>query len=266
MQSEDDKYYSGFAWALRKAFKEPLASCRFEQGDIIYDTCRAYEGTWSDALQHLRYGIQIKSSKRGATSKKEQDEEAIFSDNWKQSVELDLTEYPSKKIRFIKTTQGRLYMTLWKGDISLLDLTKPEPTIPKQQRDVLKQLPDCIESIKQSLDNPKHNAFFVMPYDETSDILCNKRQKILSSLTQDFDPLFRLFRPSDVGIRNADAYVPTLRIACFLTDTPDVDKIYSSLKAALYTPAKDRKTDIDRFRLEKHGCLHSRRMLSVVAP
>lgn len=252
----NDEYYSGFAWALRKAFKEPLASCRFEQGDILYDIRRAYEGTWGDALHHLRYSIQIKSPKRGITSKKEQDEEAIFSDNWRQSVELDLTEYPSQKIRSVKTTQGRLYMTLWKGDISHLELNTPESTVPKQPKEVLNELPGCVELIKQSFDNPKHSAFFVMPYDETRDILCNKRQKILSCLSQEFDPLLKLLLPCDVGVKNAEAYVPTLKIACFLMDTPEVDKVYSNLKSALYTPAKDRKTTIDRFRLEKHGFLY----------
>lgn len=38
-------YFNCFAWALPMAFKEPLASCCFEQGDILYDTPKAYEGT-----------------------------------------------------------------------------------------------------------------------------------------------------------------------------------------------------------------------------
>ena len=70
-------YFTCFDWAVPKAFKEPLASCRFEQGDILYDTPKAYEGTWADALQHLRFSIQIKSPARGTTSRLEKDADFI---------------------------------------------------------------------------------------------------------------------------------------------------------------------------------------------
>lgn len=251
MKSED--YFPSFAWAVRKAFKEPLASCRFEQGDILYDTHKAYEGTWGDALNYLRFSIQIKS---GSISKMGNSEDFAFSNNWRQRVELDLTEYPSKKSRFIITTQGRLYMTLWKGDLRQLDLDTPEPPVPKLAADILKELPSMVDFFKHHSKNLKHPVFFIMPFDETQDILFFKRQKVESSLIKEFKLDMNLVTPEKIGIQNSGDYVPTLRIACFITDTPEINKVYSSLKSALYVPSEERKTNVDRFRLESHGYLH----------
>ena len=95
MQDKESlEFFPGFAWAVCKAFREPLASCRFEQGDILYDTKKAYEGTWGEAINHLHFSIQINSPKRGIATKKKQDEASAFADNWKQQVELDLVKYP----------------------------------------------------------------------------------------------------------------------------------------------------------------------------
>lgn len=250
MKSED--YFTSFAWALPKAFKEPLASCRFEQGDIFYDTHKAYEGTWDDALSHLRFSIQISH----AVSKKGNSEDYAFSNNWRQQVELELTEYPSKKNRLITTTQGRLYMTLWKGDIRQLDIDTPEPRVPKLATDIVKELPSTVDFFKHYSKNLNHPVFFLMPFDETQNILLLKSQKVESSLIKEFKLNMKLVTPDKIGIQNSGDYVPTLKIACFIVDTPAVNKVYSSLKSALYVTSKERKTSIDRFRLEAHGCLH----------
>jgi len=252
----DKDYFSCFAWALPRAFKEPLASCCFEQGDILYDTSKAYEGTWADALQHLSYGIQIKFPSRGTKLKAKKDADFIFSKNWKQRVELDLWEYPSKAKRSLVTTQGRLYMALWKGDPRLLDLGMPEPPVPILPREVLKDLPSAgtalLQKYGQNIANP---VIFIMPFDETRDLLREKRQKVESCLGRKFSFHLHLATPEELKLPNASNYVPTLEIACFAMDTSQKDRVYECLKLALYAPSKERKTEIDRFRLETHGCL-----------
>ncbi len=35
--------YSGFAWAVPKAFGSALHGCRFEQGDVLYSDASAYD-------------------------------------------------------------------------------------------------------------------------------------------------------------------------------------------------------------------------------
>jgi hypothetical protein len=37
-------FFPKFKWAVPHAFGDALAACRFEQGDILYDTLMAYEG------------------------------------------------------------------------------------------------------------------------------------------------------------------------------------------------------------------------------
>ena len=55
MKNQSDNFLDGFLWAVPTAFSDPLAACRFEQGDILYDTKKAYEGTWgrSPYLHHI---------------------------------------------------------------------------------------------------------------------------------------------------------------------------------------------------------------------
>jgi len=53
-------YFDGFSWALPNAFADALALCRFEQGDMLYDTRRAYEGEWRyNRKLWLRKGSQV---------------------------------------------------------------------------------------------------------------------------------------------------------------------------------------------------------------
>ena len=256
---ENDEFYTGFVWAVRKAFREPLASCRFEQGDILYDTRKAYEGTWGDALNHLRFSIQINSPMRGITSKNKQDEDSVFADNWKQKIELDLVEYPSKKTRFVTSTQGRLYTTLWKGNISQLEDGTLEPPVPKLAKDALKALKDIpftsnifVQKCSKDFRNP---IIFIMPSDETNEILRIKLQKVETHLKK-FQSKMLLGDPEELGLPNAKEYVPTAKLACFIMDSIDQEELKAKLKEALYVKSEDKKTNKERFRLKAHGYLH----------
>ena len=253
----EEEYFKCFAWALPMAFREPLNACRFEQGDILYNTTKAYEGTWADALKHLSFSLQIKSPARGSTTKIEKDADFIFSENWRQPVVLELTEYPSKKIRSITTTQGRLYTALWKDNLSILNSEMPEPPVPLLARELLKELSLNAGVIFQKVPHDCADpVIFLMPFDETRSILRTKRQKVASCLNQEFQMHFRLVNPEKLHLANACYYVPTLQIACFIIKTSEINKVYSCLKKALYVPARIKKTDAERFRLEAHGCLH----------
>jgi hypothetical protein len=101
-----DDYFDGFSWAVPVAFAEPLAACRFEEGDILYDTRRAYEGTWGEALPHIKHSIQVRSPMRGPGTKPEKEEESVFTDNWNMTVVFTLTDYKANKTKEITTTQG----------------------------------------------------------------------------------------------------------------------------------------------------------------
>src|SRR5690349_8100208 len=115
-----DGYFPGFAWAVPTSFAAPLASCRFEQGDTLYDTVRGYE-EWNEALKHVHYGVQIKSPARSLGRSGNSDEEAVFADNWKSTVIFDLIDFKTSTKQEVQTTQGQLYTMLWRGDLSVLD-------------------------------------------------------------------------------------------------------------------------------------------------
>lgn len=249
-------YYRSFSWALPKAFKDSIALCCFEEGDVLYDTPKAYEGTWADALRYLNFSIQVQYPPRGAKPKVEKDADTIFSDNWKRPVQLDLWEYPSKTKKSLSTTQGRLYTALWKGDLKVLNLGVPEPPVPIFPRDILKKLPSTEPAVLQKYSqNLKHPVIFLMPFDETRDLFREKRQNIEIRLRHDFSYQLHLVAPQDLGISQDRDYIPTLEVACFVLDTSESVRVYECLKSALYVPSKERETNIDRFRLETHGCL-----------
>jgi hypothetical protein len=253
---ESLEFFPGFAWAVRKAFREPLASCRFEQGDILYDTKKAYEGTWNDAINHLRFSIQINSPLRGIVSNKKQDEASVFTENWRQLVELDLVEYPSKKTLLFSTTQGRLYTTLWKGDIRQLKYDSPEPPVPRLAKDALINIPSTSDMfVLKCTTGITHPILFIMPFDETNEILRIKMQNIKNNL-KEFQPQTLLSDPEEFGLPNANEYVPTFKLACFVMDTIEQRGVYVKLKEALYSRSKDKRIDVDRFKLERHGYLH----------
>lgn len=250
-------FFDGFAWAVHKAFSEPLASCRFEQGDTLYDTSEAYEGRWDDALHRIRFSVQVQSPSRGSTSKTQKDDDSMFASNWRQPLTLKLTEYPLRETRMIATTQGRLYSTLWKGDLRQLEDGIPEPSIPKLPKEALKELPATMDFfVDQHGEGLQHPVLFIMPFDETRDILRAKHDKVRNSLAQEFHPHIVLVPPKEAGLPKAEDYIPTLKIACFLMDTPNQEAVYTRLKAALYTPSKEKTTAVERFRLKVHGYLH----------
>ncbi len=53
-------FFSNFTWAVPKAFSDAVASCRFEEGDMLYDTPKAYEVDWEDAIKCTTHFLQVK--------------------------------------------------------------------------------------------------------------------------------------------------------------------------------------------------------------
>lgn len=57
-----DGYVIGFAMCLPECFKPALESEMFHVGDTIYDSPKAYEGTWADALRNINHVFQVTST------------------------------------------------------------------------------------------------------------------------------------------------------------------------------------------------------------
>ena len=261
----DKENFTSFSWALPLAFSEPLCFCRFEEGDVIYDTHNAYIGTWAESLKHISYSIQINFPPRAVQKKldknfdsvqkkSDKDSDSVFANNWRQTVTFSLTNYKTEEIKEIKTIQGKLYSFLWKGGFSFFENNK-EVSIPIQALksiEFLKESELYFKTIAVSkLQNPD---IFIMPYDRSNSLLKNKFNKVNSCLSNDFDEKYIIFDRANKFINQTkQEFIPTLQFVCFAVSSDIPLKIEESLKKALYTPSENKKTKKDRFLLKRHG-------------
>lgn len=56
----EDGYAVGFKMAVGECFEKTMTSKNFQSGDTIYDTPKAYVGSWGESLKHIGYGFQVK--------------------------------------------------------------------------------------------------------------------------------------------------------------------------------------------------------------
>jgi hypothetical protein len=122
------EYFEQFTWPFPKGFSEAIAACKFEQGDLLYNTRRAYEEGWD--WNNIDWIIQVQFPSRGSTSAKSKDVKTVFADNWRSILILELTDVRNNRNkRIVHTTQGKLYSTLRFGDLSCLDSEVPAPNV-----------------------------------------------------------------------------------------------------------------------------------------
>ncbi len=255
----DKDNFSSFSWALPPAFSEPLCYCRFEEGDRLYDTHKAYIGTWTESLKHISYGIQIIFPPRAIKNKHDEDSESVFVNNWYKTVVFTLTNYKTKETKEITTAQGKLYSFLWKGDFSYFEEDK-EIAIPTQPLKSIKFLKQSESYFKPAIATLKFRkaSFFIMPYDKSNSLLKSKFDKVNIRLSKDFDEKCILFeRANRIFNQHTEEFIPTLQFVCFVIDTDKPINIEESLKKALYKPSRDKKTKKDMFSLKKHGYFKS---------
>jgi hypothetical protein len=253
--AKKDDFFDGFSWALPIAFAEPLAACRFEQGDVLYDSRRAYQGRWGAALPHIKYSLQVRLPLRGPVAKTEKEEESVFTDNWNQTVALAFTDYKEKETREITTTQGRLYSLLWRGEPALLEKDSAPPPVPTLAMQVLRDLPSTVVHLGMKiLKGANKKIVFLMPYDRTRQLLRSKLGKIQGGLA-DFETKLDFVRPGEVGLTTDAEFAPTVSIACFSVQGASEAEVKEAIKRVLYVPSKDRKTAVERFRITAHGFL-----------
>jgi len=257
MKNQSDNFLDGFLWAVPTAFSDPLAACRFEQGDILYDTKKAYEGTWGEALTYITYSIQVKSPLRGIGTKIEKEEESVFSDNWNTTVEFTITDHKKHETKEVATTQGRLYSLLWKGDLRYINEDSPALSVPTLAMQILRDLPNATDYMRKNILKGKSNiCVFLMPYDRTRQLLKSKFQKVEHSLKK-FDNQIFFISPVEAGLTSKSGFAPTVSIACFCVHGIQDNDVELAIKKALYIPSKDKKTDKEQFRIKAHGYLSS---------
>lgn len=242
------EFLPGFTWALPAAFSDAVFLCRFEEGDILYDTPLAYKGEWNNVKNEIQFFLQIRHPTRRYSSASNGN--GVFETNWNSEVRLEL--YKNHKmvtVGQIHTTQGRLYSALWKGDIDLIlnkESKNPKPPINIQQ--VTKELGNTSKTAKTLT---KGKSTFVMAKDDTSPVSREKYFKIKTALSKYLKDEPTILSPNEAGIINSEYIAPTIQIAFFTTDKISTEELEEIVKKAVYNPSKNAKTD--KFRISSHG-------------
>lgn len=243
------EFIPGFKWAVPKAFSDAVFRCRFEEGDMLYQTPSAYETDWSK--KELEYFIQVVYPSRGGS--KTAGEAAVFEKNWNTEVRLDIYKYHEKiSIDQIRTTQGRLYSTLWKDDINII-LSEKDKSI---------ELPTGLSSANKSLDEVEKTAknlsndspVFVMALDITSPVSRDKHLKIKTKLSKHIEQKPVYLSPEEAGIKDYHSIAPAIQIVFFVTTVESNSKLETLIKEAVYIKSKNAKTS--KFRVSAHGRIY----------
>lgn len=246
-------YCKGFAFPVPTAFYGPLASCRFEQGDVLYSDAIAYEETWGDSLKSLNYIIQVISPIRGSVSGSGGEQQGkpsadvAFRDNSETEVCFELRDVKANKKTTHTTKQGQLYSLLRTGDLSALE--RPFE-VPVGLRGASKELPRL--SLRTYAGEGKRLfAFFGLM---GTDHLYQK----LEALNQAFGESCQLTKThvSEISELEGMDMNPLLKLFVYSVDMTD-EEVDAAVKSVLYKPAKEKKTDKEVWRLNAHGLLTS---------
>lgn len=293
----DMKFIKGFNWAIPLSYNDAIASCKFEEGDIFYDTPKAYK-QWDSALNAIKYSIQIKSIEEDEEDEKDEIEVksiSIFEKNWSSKIKVEITTYTQNfhKNRII-TTQGRLFSFLWHGNFEILETISNEPELPilideaknflvhsnpnynkKNEKQFIDDLNNTILSYFNlsdfTVDKIEKPNLFIMFYDPTNDTTASKFRAIKSSLSSDFSVDVHELLPKECNLPNADKLFPTITLKCIAINSGKSETIRDVIKEVLW-PKKDsqkalrkvdyilekgKRTSVRSFNLSRHGIFYS---------
>ena len=238
-------FFSGFKWAVPTAFADAVFQCRFEEGDVLYDSKGAY-GEWGKSKEQITNSIQIRYPSKvvGSLSSNEKN---VLKRNWNTEVRLDLFKNMTKVEKGqIHTTQGRLFTLLWKGNLNVLDTNTVNPEPPVIATQVKKSL---IETQSKALEFAEGSLSFTMVYDQASPLLRGK----LSKLTQHFGCQPMHVTPKEAGLKNWNTVSPTIEILFFKANNLSELEFHNKIKQPLYKPTISKKTNKENFRISDHG-------------
>lgn len=244
------EFLPGFKWAVPVAFSDAVTQCRFEEGDVLYDTPKAYDGEWGDVNKHIEYSMQVRYPARAAGGVGT-NESNVFSKNWKSEIRVDLYRNLQKtSAGQIETTQGRFYTAIWKGDLTILRLDTDEPRKPVTVQRVTPKLPEASE-IARTLSNKF--SIFAMARDLSNPISRDKYSKVFVKLKEHLASDPQLLCPREAGLSDWATIAPAIEIAFFVSNGISVEKLHDLVKEAVYVPAKGATKDT--FRLSAHGVI-----------
>ncbi len=254
------EFLPGFAWPVPRAFASAVSVCRFEQGDVLFDAADAY-GAWkSGQKRKVRFHVQVLEPPRTARSAPVDAEGNRFAANWSSPVTCEVGDRQESTTQVLKSTQGRLFTCLWRGDRRLLREVQPgaadDPPLPGVARDLHRHLGVTVAGFwAASVQTADSGTWFVSVVDATSEASNAKARNVESALSGRYAVKTRDLSPHEAGVPDGDSYHPALRVRGAWVEEESADAVRELLKQALYGPAKPGP---DRFKLERHGLLVGR--------
>lgn len=258
-------FFAGFSWPVPTAFASAVAACRFEQGDVLYNSRYAYEA-WEPAPCESLLHLQVLEPPRSARAAAQEGDGTRFSANWGSPVSFELRNYQAAAVESRRSTQGRLFSCLWKGDASLLAESGGEPPSPPLLgRDLHRALQASRDAVLAAsgrvlLQVAAPQLLYVSVLDRSSDASRAKASLVEAQLRTRFGVATAALTPGEASLPEAKRYHPALVLRCIGLDTSDEEVVHEALKGALYARSKaSEAAPAGRFMLQRHGLLGSPR-------
>lgn len=239
----------GFRWPVPRAFAAAVCAYRFEQGDVLYRDVRAYDPLAGGIPSGLT-AIQLRQPPRSARSLPSDAEGDRRLSNWQSELELDLVDLARGAVESRKTTQGRLFMALWKGDDSSLDGRGEEPALPRSARELAQLLREGGLGLPE-LAPTSHRSRFSFVVDWSADASRTKAARIADALQQLGACASRDRFPAELAAPEADRFHPTLVVRSVEIEHARPEAVEEALRRALYGGPGES----DRFSASRHGLL-----------
>ena len=251
------EFLPGFAWPVPRAFASAVSVCRFEQGDVLFDAADAYRARKAGRKRVVRFHVQVLDPPRTARSAPVEAEGNRFAANWSSPVTCEVGDRQESTTQVVKSTQGRLFTCLWRGDLRALREVQPgaadDLPVPGVARDLQKHLEATVAGFRavpaQTADT---GTWFVTVVDVSSGASLAKARDVESALSARYAVETRDLSPHEAGVPDGDTYHPALRVRGVWVEEKNAEAVRELLKRALYSPTK---SGADRFKLERHGVL-----------
>ena len=208
----------------------------------------------------MKHTIQVHAPGRGLKVLKG-GADSVFEKNWHSEVRLELqSPGADAPVRSVTTTQGRLYATLWHGDLSLLEPEAPEPARPLAFREAHKALAQALPYARVLGEG---RPVFVMARDLASKTSQARSIKVESALRRQHAAVSHCVLPRQAGLEDWDRLSPTVEIVFHVMPSAAYDSIYDTLRLQLRTTGGKEEGDKEEgakeekggFRLSAHGLL-----------
>lgn len=244
--------FPGFAWAVPTAFAAAISSFRFEQGDVLYREARGY-ASLSDRVPDGLTAIQVRQPTRSGRAVPSEYEGDRRLANWRSEVELDRFDLATGAISSHTTTQGRLFVSLWRGSDAAFESSSDEPPLPRSVRELAQVVREGALVLPRPDERIRVVHRFAFAVDLASDASRAKAMAIRNAISSLGPITIHDASPVTLGVEDAQAYPPTLVVQSVFCAAVESAAIAAALKRVLYAGSGES----ERFTLARHGRLEA---------